>query len=249
MRKRSNLLFLAALTILLTYGALGGGTGEGLLTPQYRNATLAFLAVGAIWWLVMRWKGKWTWHRDPLTAAFALWAFAIGCSLVANLDLWRRIVIGIWFTLLYFGLSSLLHDSITNKRLKRETLIDSMLLSSIPVFIIGYAQLWYWFTNWLQLANIGNVTPFDIPRLSSTLVNPNVLAAFLVSLIPLALMRLMTANRLGRILLALYFVLALFLLIITDSRGGWIALAAGLGAFAGLLLAHHQMLLVAKFRR
>ncbi len=196
----------------------------------------------------MRWRGKWTWHQDPLTVAFALWAFAIGCSLVANLDLWRRIVIGIWFALLYFGLWSLLHDSITNKRLKRETLIDSMLLSSIPVLIIGYAQLWYWFTNWLQLANIGNVTPFDIPRLSSTLVNPNVLAAFLVSLIPLALMRFMTANKLGRILLGLYFLLAVILLIITDSRGGWIALAVGLGVFGVLLLAHHQMLSAPKLR-
>src|SRR5258707_6278998 len=100
MRKRSNLLLLAALTILLTYGALGGATGEGLLTPQYRNATLAFLAGGAIWWAVMRWRGKWTWHQDPLTGAFAFWAFAIGCSLVANLYLWRRIRIGILFSLL-----------------------------------------------------------------------------------------------------------------------------------------------------
>src|SRR5258708_10655564 len=152
----------------------------------------------------MRWRGKWTWHRDPLSAAFALWAFAIGCSLVANLDLWRRIVIGIWFALLYFGLWSLLQDSLANKRLKRETLIDSLLLSSIPVLVIGYVQFVYWLSSWLQLAGTGKALAFDIPRLSSTLVNPNVLAAFLVSLIPLALMRFMTANRLGRILLAFY---------------------------------------------
>src|SRR5450432_363733 len=248
MRKQSALLLLAAFTVLFTFAALGGGTGDGLLTPQYRNTMLVLLAAGVIWWAISRWRGKWKWHAEPFTLAFALWAFAIGFSLVANLDVWRRIVIGIWFVLLYGGLWFVLQDLLTNKRLKRETLIDSMLFASIPVLIYGYMQLWYWLSNWLQLAGAGMAPPFDVPRLYSTLVNPNVLAAFLVSLIPLAVMRFITAHRTGRVLLALYILLAIILLVTTDSRGGWIGLAAGLGIFAVLLLAHYRMLSIPNLR-
>ncbi len=242
MKRRSGLLMRAALAVLGTYAVLGGATGSGLLTPQYRMMTLVFIALVAAGWLLVRWRHGWTWHRTPLDMALPLWILAVGLSLLANLDSWRRIVIGAGFALVYLGLWYVVQDGIANKGLKRQTLIEPVLIAGLVVLLFGAVQLW-------GASRVAGFRLADIPRLASTLDNPNFLGAFLMLLIPLAIGYLLTVrSRTARILLGTYITLALILLVITQSRAAWIGTAASLGTLVILLLVHHNMLSVTRLK-
>jgi putative inorganic carbon (HCO3(-)) transporter len=236
MKRRSDLLVRTALAVLGTYAVLGGATGSGLLTPQYRMMTLAFIALVAAGWLLVRWRRGWTWHQTPLDIALLLWILAVGLSLLVNLDSWRRIAIGVGFALVYLGLWYIAQDAIANKGLKRQALIEALLIAGLVVLLFGAVQL-------LGSFKLVGFRLADIPRLASTLDNPNFLGAFLMLLIPLTIGYLLTVrSRAARILLGTYIALALALLFITQSRAAWIGTAVSLGMLVILLLAHHNML-------
>src|SRR3954464_14362629 len=126
--RQSDLGVRALLSILGAYLVLIGGTSIGTLDPLVERISLILIFLLVIGWLLVRWRAHWQWHVTPLDAAFVTWWIAIGASLLANSDSWRRIAIGMWYVGLYTGLWFVLHDVITNKRLKRATLIETTLL-------------------------------------------------------------------------------------------------------------------------
>src|SRR5439155_4144761 len=72
-------------------------------------------------------------------------------------------------------------------------------------------------------------------RTFSTFLSPNLLAAYLESLIPVTLVVCLGERRREvAILTGFLFALQVATLFVTGSRGGLLALAAGLGAFAAL---------------
>ncbi len=239
----------ALLAIVVIYAVFGGATSSGLLTPQYRVLTLAFLALLVTLWLIVRWWQHWRWYQNPLDVAILLWILVFAFSILTNLDVWRRSVIGLWFALAYIGIWLILQDCIANRSTMRQALLGSLILAGLVVMVIGYDQVLWWFSTWLTGVASGVAPTFEVPRVSSNLDNPNFLGGFLAILLPLALSQLvLLRGRLLRILLVIYCLLAALLLVISDSRGAWIAAGVGLGVLGLLLLARANLLTLERLR-
>lgn len=210
----------AGLTLITAYVLLLGATYDGILNPQRRLIDVLLVGGLALVWLCSR--RRWRWHRTPLDWAMLLWGVAFVLSLVTNLDMARRIAVGLWFMGLYIGGWYLLQDTLANNALRREWLLDALLVAGVPVVFVGIAQVELAITSGLPL-----------PRPVGTLGNPNALAAFLIFLIPLTAGRLVDARTpLTRILYGLYCLGTLALTALTFSRGGWFGAGVALAVWA-----------------
>src|SRR5579864_1074000 len=85
------------------YGALAANWSN-LITVAYRKEALIGIALLTLGWLVYRTWRRWKWHRTALDKVLLLWLIAFTVSLLANSEVWRRIVIGLWFSGLYIVL-------------------------------------------------------------------------------------------------------------------------------------------------
>ncbi len=229
MRKTSELLTRAAVIIVCSVVVTIGATFNGVLNPGLGMLTLALTLLVVVVWQVVRWWRGWVWHQTPLDGVFLLWALAFGLSLLVNADAARRSLIGLWYAGVYIGVWYLLLDALANRRLKREQLVDALLITGVVVYAFGYIQLLNWAAEygWSRL-----------PRPVSVFGNPNFLGAFLTVLLPLALARAVAGrSRFVQGLLALYVLLGLVLLALSNSRGAWLGTLAGGVVLAGLLLA------------
>ncbi len=242
MRKPSDFIALVVVTLLFSYAVTVGATFNGLIDPALHPTGLGLLGLTLVGWLIVRWQGQWIWHRTPLDGVLLLWAVAFGLSLLTNLEASRRITIGLWYMGLYIGIGYVLHDAIANRVLRRERVVDALLIAGVVILYFAFLQLRVWLG---QIQISGFTLP---PRPVSTFGNPNFLGGFLVVLIPFILSRLFaTRNSIPRIGLALYLLLAVFMLALTYSRGAWLGMVAGLIAWGGLYLAHQGLLSRAGF--
>jgi O-antigen ligase len=226
--RRSDFITRALMTLLFSYLLAVGATFNGILAPEFHTLTLGMMAVTAVgWWLT---HGRRTWQRTTLDGALLLWAAAFGLSLLANGDAARRSAIALWYMGVYIGVWYALADVIGNRLVRRETLVDALLIVGVVILLFGYIQL-------LPALQTGSA----LPRPVSVFGNPNFLGAFLTVLIPLLAARSLTA-RSGRPVLGGYLLLALVLLVLSASRGAWLGVMAGAGVMGGLWLANHGLL-------
>ncbi len=235
MAKRSDFLALALLTIVFSYGITIGASFNGILDPKISFISLVMMALLVVVWTFVHWQSGWKWYRTSLDSVFLLWVLAFAVSLIANTDVWRRIAIGLWYMALYIGVWYVLHDLIANRAVRREVIIDALLIAGFVIVLFGFVQLQSWLR---QVVTSGQfLAP---PRPVSVFGNPNFLSDFLIVLTPLTLSRLVGARgRPPRILLSMYVLLQLVLLFLTDSRGAWIGIAAGLVVWAGMATARN----------
>lgn len=235
MAKRSDTLALAVLTIVLSYGITIGASFNGILDPKLDFISLVIMALLVVVWLFAHWRGGWKWYRTSLDTVFLIWVVAFAVSLIANTDVWRRIAIGLWYMGMYIGVWYLLHDLIANRAVRREVIIDALLIAGFVVVLFGFVQLQGWLRQ--VLASGQFLSP---PRPVSVFGNPNFLSDFLIVLTPLTLSRMIGARgRPPRILLGIYAFIQLVLLFLTDSRGAWIGIAAGLVVWSGMAAARN----------
>ncbi|NDJ59779.1 MAG: hypothetical protein GYB67_01570 [Chloroflexi bacterium] len=231
MTQFSTLISRAVTTILFAYLILIGGTFNGLLMPQFRLQTVVMLGVLVTAWLLIRWRRGWRWHRTPLDVAFVIWIIAFAVSLLANNEVWRRSLMGLWYMGAYIGAWYVLLDALANRALDRHTLVDALLITTVIVVLFGYLQ----FGNWLAGGGGGLLL-----RPVSLFGNPNALAGFLVVPIPFILGRIQTPERRGRglrrVVMGGYAFLTVGLLALSFSRGAWIGFAAALAVQIGLIL-------------
>lgn len=222
---RSQTPLRVILTLLVVYFSTFGMTFNGILIPELRYFTLIILIGGLGVWFMVHICGKWVWHRTPLDMMLVLWMVAIGISLLANSEMWRRSATGLWFVGGYILFWYMITDWLANGRLSRETLIDACLMGGLVIVFFGYLQF---FTA------LGRG---EIARVGSLVGNPNALGAFLLLTLTFAIGRgLSLKNRLGKRILWGYAVILELLLGITFSRGAWLGGAVSFIVLVGLSL-------------
>ncbi len=207
--------------MLLAYLLLVGGTFNGLLLPEWARVSLVLLTASAALWLA--WSA---WRGSPaptaLDGALLAWGAAYALSSAAHPD--GRALIGVWWVGLYAALWLLLSD-LHARGMPAWWLSDGALLAMFPVLLIALWQGAEWFPRW---ANAAVRVPFEPPRPSGTLGNPNLLGAAIALLTPYALVRLGRARGGERGLWALWCALAGLALLRTLSRGAWLGTLAAL---------------------
>src|SRR5690606_22991849 len=225
-----------------------GATYNGILTPSLRLQAVVVLGISALVWLITRWRKRGSrWQRTALDLAILVWSAAFILSLLANLEDWRRIIMGLWFMGVYIVTWYALHDLLANRIITRAMLVDALLFTGLIVILLGYVQVQSWIRDTLPLIISGEL-PFTLPRPVSTLGNPNTLAAVLVIVLPFAVGRAVAFTSIPRFIMTLYTIAALVLLVSTFSRGGWVGSAAGLFVLTILLLREHNLLSPARWR-
>lgn len=222
--KRHNPIVRPILIVLFGYMLMFGGTFNGMLYPVLGRLSLILVALVAVVILGLHLLRGWRWYLSPLDVVFPLWFAAILISMAANAGDWRRIAIGFWYVCLYALLWFILHDLIANRVVKKAMLVDALLVCTSVVIVAGYLQLYEAAMSGLRYSSF-----FGLPRTTSIMGNPNSLATVLILIIGLSGGRAIgLQSRFWRILLILDLLLALGLLFLTYSRGGWLGGAAAL---------------------
>jgi len=199
------------------------------------------VAAIAVAWLVWKWIRGRSLAHTPLDGPLAALVIALGVSALGSTD--RRTSAEAFFGALSCGLTFYFLLDLGRSKRMRTALVDAVLLVALLACIVGLYRLCTWYIDlppalrsafWHSVGR--EVSP---PRLS-VLSNPNIMAAYLVLLLPLGVYRWSRfRSRLRRRLGSLALSLAVLILLLTRSRGG----AIGLGAVAltGLWMMRHRV--------
>ncbi len=217
---------LGLLLFWVYYTFIGGQTAQGIYDYVWRRNTLVLVTGLAAVWLA--WRGLWqaqlprTPVDGPLLALAGAWLLAGAFSV--NLEYSLETLV-FWFTYIYFFYMA---ADLGRRRWLAELMVNAIMLVSGLVLALAGLQLWWWFTDAGAAA--------ELPRLS-VLGNPNTMASFLALVAPLVMYKLTAVkNPVGRVALAIGLALLAAAALLTQSRGGALALAVGGGLFAVALL-------------
>ncbi len=135
----------------------------------------------------------------------------------------------------YLGVYALMHELLSRAPRWWDRLVASLLAGSLLTSVIGIRQL-YGDTSALARWSDPNSVARGTVRIYSTLENPNLLAGYLLPVLPLALVALLRWRRpAARIFALACLVIGSIALVLTFSRGAWMGLVAA-GAVILLLL-------------
>lgn len=205
--------------VLVAYLLLLGATWNGVLSPQFQPLTLLLLGGAVVVWRIVRWRSGWVWQRTPLDVLLVLWGAAFAVSIAANPETWRRSAEALWYMLLYMLMWYALADALANGMDRRAWLNAVALVGLIQLPIVA-----------LQVVNFYAQGGAGLPRPVGLAGNPNLLGAYYVVLVPLAVAAWLEApNRLARVVLGGYVVITGLVLVATFSRGAWLGGAAAVG--------------------
>jgi O-antigen ligase/tetratricopeptide (TPR) repeat protein len=211
---------------------LGGGFGALVgFRVQALSTVIAILVIGG--WLAARIIRRERIDRSGIELAILLF---LGSQLIAVIfsDDPRRSIPHTILWIVYFLIFYLVLD-LFRRGWSQEILFRSLLLVGTLLMAFSLLDLAQLFMQYRELtAGLGLVPRFQ-QRLSTIVGDPNLLAAVLNLLVPVALATLFLAKRkLVQGLLAAYVVFSVVVLYFTDSRGGLLGFATAVGVL-GLL--------------
>ena len=136
----------------------------------------------------------------------------------------------------YLGVYALMQEVLRAAPRWWDRIVASLLAGSLLTSVVGIRQLYGDTSELARWADPNSVASGTV-RIYSTLDNPNLLAGFLLPMLPLALVALLRWQRpLGRLFALATLLLGTAVLVLTYSRGAWMGLVAS-GAVVVVLLA------------
>lgn len=179
-----------------------------------------------------------------LLAYLALALLATGFSPVP-----AAAVKGLFKLLSYLGVYALMRRLLDEAPRWWDRLLAGLLLGELITAVIGLRQLYGDTTELARWADPNSVAD-GTQRIYSTLENPNLLAGYLIPILPLALVALLRWRSPWLRLFALTsFLLGAVAMLFTYSRGGWIGMVLALAVLGLFLLLRFSRLLAAPFKR
>ena len=221
---------LGLLVFMLYYIMIGGQTVLGIYDPTWRLITLGLTSFIIGGWLLWRVFSARKIPRTPLDfpLLFLLASWLLSTLFSVNPVYSRETLVFLVTYLFFFYLAA---DG-GRWPWGVELTFNALLGVAGLVWMLALLQLSWWYRDYtpapaLLQGQVGVV----LPRLS-VLGNPNTMASFLALVIPIVLYKLTTATRsITRLLLALWLAMLVGALILTQSRGGWLAFFVSLGFY------------------
>ena len=156
---------------------------------------------------------------------------------------------GLFKLLSYLGVYALMRRLLDEAPRWWDRLLAGLLLGELITAVIGLRQLYGNTTELARWADPNSVAD-GTQRIYSSLENPNLLAGYLIPILPLALVALLRWKSPWLRLFALTsFVLGAVAMLFTYSRGGWIGMVLALAVLGLLLLLRFSRLLAAPLKR
>src|SRR5688572_8063702 len=226
-----RLLQLAVTMFVAVYMLCLGGTFDASLRYRVQLLnTIGGALIGLVWLVVRHRQGgriavtglEWPLTIFALSQWLALLTSAqprLGLEWVASVTMWTAAL--------------LIVCDLLRRGWPRAFVVQALLLLAAVVTVSGLAEVVRWYAGWFQQG----LLPTLVFRLNGWLGHANLTAAFLNTLLPLALVCAMSAatppRRIGWLLLAAGMLATLFF---TSSRAGWLAGAFGMAVFAALVI-------------
>lgn len=248
---REQILYLAreaVLFLLLNYLILEGGVSNGLVSFRLNQASFWLVAI-----IMAVWLGWRLWRRRPFPATplDLAWLGLLASYLVSTIfsvDPRRSAIVLSQFILA--GLAFYFFVELLRAGWSDELLTKVILLTSLLPIALSLLQLGVWYAGWIRTAGWSHPIPPVAYRVSAFIANPNYSAAYFNLLIPLGLARVIEARTRGtRIGWLVWMALAMGLVFLTLSRGGWLGTLAALTTFAMLYALDHRGRLRAWWQR
>jgi putative inorganic carbon (HCO3(-)) transporter len=156
---------------------------------------------------------------------------------------------GLFKLLSYLGVYALMRRLLDEAPRWWDRLLAGLLLGELITAVIGLRQLYGDTTELARWADPNSLAD-GTQRIYSTLENPNLLAGYLIPILPLALVALLRWRSPWLRLFALTsFLLGAVAMLFTYSRGGWIGMVLALAVLGLLLLLRFSRLLAAPLKR
>jgi len=205
----------------------------GLPLVTRAGLSLLILACGLLWlvWALRTPPGPIGRINAWLLAVLAVAVLATGFSPVP-LAAFK----GLLKLVSYLGVYALMRELLVQAPAWWDRLVAALLAGELITSVIGIRQLFGDSSALARWSDSNSVAEGTV-RIYSTLENPNLLAGFLLPVLPLAVVALLRwRSRLQRLFALTALLLGLVALVLTYSRGAWMGMVASL-AVVGLLLA------------
>jgi tetratricopeptide (TPR) repeat protein/O-antigen ligase len=225
---RTNTIYLLkeyALFLGFSYLLLLNGTNNRLVDIDILRVSAVLLTgVGIAWILAGNHSGR----SMPLGLPLLAWTLVYLGGVAASIDPRRSFDQMLLMSASIF-IFALIAD-LVRRGWPAELVIKSLLLASVVIVFIGWAEVVVWYLRWLQSA------PGEwIPKVVYRPPSANVIAVFMNMVILLSLARSLFAKTWpGRIAPGLLALAACGLEFFTSSRAGWLSAAVGL-SFLGVV--------------
>ncbi|RKD23830.1 hypothetical protein BEP19_05215 [Ammoniphilus oxalaticus] len=221
---------LAAFLLITLYRAEYGLYLFALTLPilTYRPL-LAFILMILLLFFVQRpnveqWKER---LRNHLNVAVFLFLIALFISAITSANL----MLSMKDFGLYFAISFLLYLLIVLQIGRRETLYRFMVLLILSTTLVSVYGIFQYFTLDFTSAKWGTDK-----RAFATFGNPNIFAQYLIMILPFAFAFIFYAKTWGnRVLFAGQFLVIFLALLLTFSRGGWVAIFVAIALLAAMI--------------
>jgi putative inorganic carbon (HCO3(-)) transporter len=204
----------------------------GLALVTRSGLSLLILACGLLWLLIAlrRPAGAIGGINGWILAILAVSLLATGFSPVPSAALK-----GLLKLASYLGVYALMHEVLRAAPRWWDRIVAALLAGSLLTAVIGLRQLYEDTAALARWADPNSVAKGTV-RIYSTLGNPNLLAGYLLPILPLAVVVLLRWRRpLPRVFAATTLVMGATALVLTYSRAAWMGLVAATAVLAVLL--------------
>jgi tetratricopeptide (TPR) repeat protein len=223
------------IVILILWIVLAGGGGSaGTHVPLFRIATQLFLAVVIGIWAIIAWR------RPHLGPATTMWPVIVGVIVAFALStVWswnlRLSIEFLAYSVLLMTLYLLLVRLLTDPALRPRVLSLAAMLAGFIALLYTWTIVGHWISWWDAVGRI--TTPPLRPGFEGlSYGNPSAVAAIVVLFLAPAIAWLAPQRR-GAIVIAILTALAAVTVVLSGSRGAWLAIGLAVVVTVLLLLA------------
>ena len=214
----------------LSYLVLLGGTYNGLVLYSLNLINLILFSGFGFLWIVSRIIKKRSFPRTGLDLGLALFLGAAAISTIYSVDPRRSLIaliILVITVMLYYFTVDIIRQGIPIQLINKV-----LILVSCFILFFGIREIILWYSGWIKISGFSDLIPPVTYRIRAFLGNPNFVAAYLNLLIPLGIVMVIKNKQLSaKLLLGLWLLMALTLVFLTSSRGGWLGTFFALGTF------------------
>jgi len=214
---------LGLLLLAIYYTLIGGQTAQGIYDPTWRAATLWLTTLLLGLWLLWRLVRPARIPQTPLDLPllFLLGAWILAALFSVNPVYSQETLVFFLGYLLFFYLAA----DLGRRPWFIELSFNAIIGVAGLVWMLALLQLSWWYRDYTGPPHLlqGSVPAFNLPRLS-VLGNPNTMASYIALVLPLVLYKFsVVCKNVTRLLLGLWLAMLAGAILLTQSRGGWLA--------------------------
>lgn len=215
------------------------GSSRGLLEFGTRILTHLTMIMILLIWLAYKTVHRQRLPRTALDLPIVLVLLATLASTILSID--ARLSLEGLLLVPIFALYFYLIVDLLRNGWPSTLFVRALIIAMGIACLLGVREATAWYMRWYEIGGSTHLIPPFTFRIARSVGGANTLAAYINLVLPLVVVEaIRTQQRLVRVLLAGWLIVALFVEFLTSSRGGWLGLASGVTITAIIVVASFQ---------